>query len=819
LPRQTAPIPFGGGLDRDSGIMVVDKSAFSDIRNWHLRYGKMVLRGGNGNTGATFGTATDICGIWPIRARAKGAVVTYDFAAVGNGLKLWIVNADGTAPVDTAAPFFFIGGQSVPRIIMTDVYGRLFIAHDEPDISKRMSTVVYNLNTGAFEGIGGLDGSPIFRGVTRYLSYLIGWGYGTNADPDRPETLRISLPGQPTVFDPQHYFLVGQQGEPVLACDKAGQVLALKKLSETFQLVGYDRATFGVQPLDGAFGQIAQRLSVSVGNVNYFWSESGPRRTAGGESEDLAIPLNLLGPAPDPLASGFDTDDAFAYYDHDQREVVFSFGQWQYVLHLSDPSSPRWGYNQLGVKVGCAGTFYELAVSTLAAPPAIATTLVAHTASTDGSQTWSVSISGTPDPTDAVEWWVREKVGTFANVWVKKFTELVASRSSWFTTISGLWCGEPSDWAIRPSRLGVPGSAYVSADPTLWPAATRHVADPAAFTTLPTPINTEANYIDNGTDQTLEIVSSPFTGEGTHIRYEAQVSDGVGGWDPSLTILSFDIERFTCDVSAYVGLTRDVRYRRKTLDGLVGPTAWVTIAGVVFTDPLAALITAVNGAPGDIYGIYIAGRGMELDAGKLNTWHGRDNTGMNAPNIFAGAVEPPYTAGPPRISFNGTTEELGDITIADNPDLAPADQGMTVVFCIKCTEAGAVRRPMIEQFAGLKPALWFDASGDEEVDYGDAPGSGADRRGDWVILGFTGDTSTGTVHGYDGSTDLGADTGPGAPIGFCIMNLLRGTGGAHFKGDLYAIIVTRSVLTATDLGNIYTELSAVALVDGITVTN
>lgn len=811
--RPRIAIPFGGGIDRESGVMAVDKSAFSDIRNFHLRMGKMVLRNGLGNTGAMFGSATDIVAIHPIRARAKGAVLTYDFAEPTTALTLWIVDADGTNPVEVPIILPFNGGVAVPRFILTDVYGRLFMAHETPDINARISTLVYNLNTGAFEGITGLDGTPQFRGVQRYLNYLVGWGWGTGSDPDRPETFRISLPGQPTVFDPQHYFLVGQQGEAVMMADTAGQILAVKKLSETYQLKGYDRASFGMVPLDGQFGQITPRLSVSVGNVNYFWSESGPRRTGGGPSEDLALPLDLGGPSPDALAT-FDTDDAFAYYDHDNREVVFNFGQWQYVLHLSDPSNLRWSYNQLGVKVGAAGVFYELDVSTPAAPPSVVTTLVAFIAATQSTMTWSVTIAGAQDPTDSLEWWVKELV---TGAWVLKKSELLAGRTAFTSTVTGLFAGYPSDWAIRPVRAGVPGVSYPTGNPATWPVATRHIADALAFTTNPAPIFVSATYFDLAVDE-LRMTFSPYTGSHAGLVYEIEVSDGVGGWTP-VTEQDQEIERVTAQVTAFAGMTRDVRARRHPATGGGPDSAWTTFAGVVFTDALADLITALVECS-----IYLADRDVLYSPGVALEWHGTDQDSADVTPLLSGdgtsATVPTFNTVPARVSFDG-----GDDFLADY--LATIGTGFTICLVLKCTEVGATVRPVYGQVSApsnAKPTLKYNAAGKLEYNLGDIPLSAANEHGNWIFVAYSQAAGVAAGEGYDGNTSLGADAGADADCeNPTILSLLRsapfGTSTGFFKGDVFAIVISPLAATGGQISDAYDALVALALAAGITVTN
>ncbi|KKL57496.1 hypothetical protein LCGC14_2234810, partial [marine sediment metagenome] len=159
--------------------------------------------------------------------------------------------------------------------------------------------------TADLDGAG--DAPVYFRGVTRHLNYVIGWGFGTATEQSRPEIVRVSLPGQPTVWSPDHFIIAGVRDDPVLLCESLGTIpspLAVFKETETYQIFGYDRRTFGIRRIDDIYGIAAARLAVTVNGICYFWSLEGPRATDGSNpSRDLAWPLDLDAPAPATLVA------------------------------------------------------------------------------------------------------------------------------------------------------------------------------------------------------------------------------------------------------------------------------------------------------------------------------------------------------------------------------------------------------------------------------------------------------------------------------------------------------------------------------------
>jgi hypothetical protein len=368
--RARLPLAFGGGLDRYSGVTVAQPTAFRDLRNVHLRNGGIEARGGLGAIANTL-TGSALIGVYPIRSQGIGALLTYDTPT--REVRLFLTSADGTTTSLVGVVWTLPVGAAFPSVIATDFLDKLAIAHDEPIYAKRQVTKIYDPSAGTITNLQAdlyLPTDPVtpvntfFRGVYSYLEYLFAWGYGDEnpGDDNRPEVVRVSLPGQ-LAFDAQHFFIAGSLGDPVLALAQAGNVLAVRKTSSAYQIVGYDRATFGIMPLDRFYGLAGARLSITIGGINYFWSLEGPRRSAGGVSEDLGLPLDLGGPSPSDLAANADPAYGFCAYRPERREIEFIFGRWAYVYHMGEEGAERWSYREYGVELAAAGNLFDASAS------------------------------------------------------------------------------------------------------------------------------------------------------------------------------------------------------------------------------------------------------------------------------------------------------------------------------------------------------------------------------------------------------------------------------------------------------------------------
>lgn len=629
--RPRFKLEFGGSVERKVGQAAIDPATFRDLRNVNLFAGKMGVRKGLTRT-QLMADGTHVIAEHPLRGRAKLMVVTWNSGTAATSL--WLCDHDGTNPflitntlITGGSGLGFVGAE-MPRIIMADLYDRVFIAHDEPILWKRAYTQIFSFEHNrlldpvftpgdvAFTDETGASYRPKFRGVKRHLNYLVGWGFGAPnlVDPldtstmDRGEVLRISGPGIPTVFDARHYFLVGARGEPIIMCDPAANILLVKKPTENFKLNGYDRQTFGISPDVDAFGQVVSRLSVTVGGVNYFWSHAGPRRSNGGESVDLAVPLDLGGPAPDSLAASADAETAFACYDPDEREVIFCFGQWAYVLHLAEEPTLKWSFRKYAVALFAGVVSHSEAVlltagvplgtvrfDTVTAPP-----VGFFLAGSDYLRYW-IETLGTFGPWDSIEYWAKE-IGV-ASAWHR--TNIAFAERAYSANERGwknLDAGMKYDLAVRIVRSAVPGATYTNANPALWPAAAVLIAHATAHTTLPVPVTDFDNpdplvafppgYSYDPVSKMLFVgLDALPTGSDSFVDFDVDGADGVGGWTPLPVLSEGDSpvtayghntpghQILTIDATAMDTFTRDVRIRRKTVHDT---TAYLTLLGVVF---------------------------------------------------------------------------------------------------------------------------------------------------------------------------------------------------------------------------------------------
>ena len=365
-------LPYGEGLERSAGAMVVRPTSFDDLRNVHLRDGKAQARGG-----LTLASVLQDDGPTDLDVTVMLAALRSEAAAIGVGYnttgganrEIWAnrMTIDGTNPVQVGQLGTLNAGATfVPPIIVgADSDNRFFFAHDEPLISSRLVTQYYdpgtfpNLNNLQADLDGNGQADVFFRGVVRHLSYVFGWGYGSATDKNRGDVVRVSNSGDSTIFEDFAFFEAGQKGEVVMVCRSAGTSLMVFKETESYEIFGYSPDTFGIRLADSLFGCVGSRLAVSVSGTVFFWSTQGPRLTSGGPSEDIAVPLDIGGPDPSTLVAESEPQDAFAEYDPATRVVNFVWGQRVYALSIRNPNRPRWSYYELGETAQCGGLFFS----------------------------------------------------------------------------------------------------------------------------------------------------------------------------------------------------------------------------------------------------------------------------------------------------------------------------------------------------------------------------------------------------------------------------------------------------------------------------
>lgn len=372
MARQLVPVPFAEGVERSDGALLVRASSFRDLRNVHLTGSRMEIRRGIESKALVSGGVTDVLAIHPMRAALQSVVVCYDSATREVTLQRATIDPNTLAVTLTAVPgvlWTIPVTAPFPVVSITDSYGKAYIAHNESSHALRQNTKVFDPSTATWTDLL-YDQDPLapmqFRGVHRWLSYVVGWGYGTpdTGPPDdrnRPEVARVSLPGDPDVFDPNFYFIVGQRGEPVVGAAQTAMGLVFAKESELHLVTGTSQLDFDINMIDPAFGAVTGASMIEVNGRVYFWSAEGPRYTDGSASLDAAVSLDLRGPQPDALLSDADLRSCFAAFRPDREEIEWVFpaagrnASWAFVLDLKDPQGSKWHYRPYGQLIRCAG--------------------------------------------------------------------------------------------------------------------------------------------------------------------------------------------------------------------------------------------------------------------------------------------------------------------------------------------------------------------------------------------------------------------------------------------------------------------------------
>lgn len=507
MTRQQIPLTFGPGLDRATGILGVPPRAGRDLRNVYLYRDKAQTRAGYTIT-ATFTDETNnpishIVLVHPMRSESIGIVVGYQ--QTSRTVIVYLVDGNGTNPIRIGTWFTLASGaHEPPRILAAESYRKVFLAHDEPIFAARAPTIYYNpygpteLTTLTADlDRNGTAETIRFRGVQEYLNYLVGWGYGTGSDEDRPEIIRVSLPGNPTSWEPEHYFLAGIGSDPVIRCLPTTDRLIVFKESQQYEIVGYDRRTFGIKPSDPLYGLASSRLATTVNGIIYFWSQEGPRATTGGASQDLSWPLDLKAPSPTDLVTEGATNDGFATYLPERRIVQFIFGRRCYNLSLWD-ETPKWSYGELAIPAASGGLIYGDNTSSQA--PTAAPSNISGT-STNPNRLRIQWTNNNLTGGEIIEIWLKPSGGTWS-----RHTALPAGGTSQQTEIDNLQPGRNHNIATRYRR----GTRYSpdssSNNPDDWPASQKGTAS----TTLNSPTITNTSWTrTSATSEHISITIRP----------------------------------------------------------------------------------------------------------------------------------------------------------------------------------------------------------------------------------------------------------------------------------------------------------------------
>lgn len=147
-------LPLGDGLDRDSGSMVVARTAQEDLRNVSLTDGIALLRKGSDVTADEFLDPDDdepmdviLAGL-ALKVENAGVVVAYREST--RVVHVYRVTRAGSSPTYLGAWFTLDASATTPPIVtLAEVSGLLFMAHNEDAISLRAVTVYYDPETSA----------------------------------------------------------------------------------------------------------------------------------------------------------------------------------------------------------------------------------------------------------------------------------------------------------------------------------------------------------------------------------------------------------------------------------------------------------------------------------------------------------------------------------------------------------------------------------------------------------------------------------------------------------------------------------------------
>lgn len=148
-PRPKLQLPFGGGLDRDSGVLVVDPKAQEDLRNVDLTDGLAFIRPGSDEASTVTDPAapleamTSVIGGEWFKIGQCGVIVAWREST--REVHVYRVNAVGEDPTHVAHWFTLGSGASEPpQVWFGEVAGRMAIAHDEPALAVRAPTVLFD---------------------------------------------------------------------------------------------------------------------------------------------------------------------------------------------------------------------------------------------------------------------------------------------------------------------------------------------------------------------------------------------------------------------------------------------------------------------------------------------------------------------------------------------------------------------------------------------------------------------------------------------------------------------------------------------------
>jgi hypothetical protein len=518
------PLTFGEPLDRDTGIAAVRPATMKELTNMQPRSGKVQARKG-----------MQIRAILPSQggAACSAVILIQPLLAVQESLavgwyastrQLHVYRLSGTAesPIHVGL-WATLAVGAAPRAVAAENFGFVLLAHDEARIAYRAATMMYRVaGTPALETLqaefdtGGVQ--PIrFRGVRQWGDYMTGWGFGSDLE-DHPEYLRLSLPGEPYRWEPSHYFVVGSRGETITGVGEAGSQLLAFKSSRTFRVTGSTPLNFGIVPLYALIGCPSQALITTVEGNCFFWSHEGPRVTSGGDSADLAQPLNLHGPDLPSLPAAASLDNGYAIYRPGIRVVEWVFGRRGYALAL-EGDGLRWAYSDRAASTVSGALLYTqgpiLAVSTNSTGYSIVTEIEAM-----GSRATLTLSNLALLGSEIGELWIKEAAGD----WTKR-QEFRVTGATQTVELAGLFAPRDYKVRVRHRRGGTYTTGYTDTNPDNWvmPVGTKYIFS----TEFPAPVLESAEWSRVSANE--QVIILEFTPGDKALEYVAIRTDQVTG--------------------------------------------------------------------------------------------------------------------------------------------------------------------------------------------------------------------------------------------------------------------------------------------------
>ena len=534
----SVPIVFGGGLDRETGLMAMQPGGMDDLRNVHPLHGKFQVRRGFERVFEF----PDVSGIEQtemlggIAVLGVRAAIYVTYGAEDGKVHFWEGDAEGSwvryidewTFVSPAGVALRAAWDDPPIIILAEYNGIVFAAHTASVASRRAQThyLQKDPSTGAW-GVHPLvaliaDGWPTdqeirFRGVGQHIEYIVGWGWGTE-DEDRPELVRVCKPGAPLNWDPMHYWIVGDEGDPVVACYPAAGTLLAFKETQTWECFGSSHADFGSRVLDKLYGMLQPRLACVVEGAVFAWTNEGPRIFTGrGTSEGLEFPLELYLPEPFDLAEKGDDENAFAVYLPLYRAVLWFYGRRIYACYIRMDGDWKWVYWEIPIDAFCGYRLPQAGWGHVEGPEGYPSNPTA-TVVADTTATLQVT-NNSPAGDETLEVWLKEDGGSYA----LHASFGVSTAATDDHELTGLKAGWLHAVAVRYRRGPFYSPGHESSDPTEWPVAAQ-----GTFTTTLSVAPTISSHRWERDSATIEGITlsalSPNYGTGYSIEFRR---DGV----------------------------------------------------------------------------------------------------------------------------------------------------------------------------------------------------------------------------------------------------------------------------------------------------